>query len=507
MRSVRFFQCFAWVGFFLALSSEAAFAQPATTFTTGLQAPMKIHLTPVGNLLVAEGGTGPNTGRISLVSRTGVRRTIVDGLPSGINRDGAMPAPIGPTGLEIVADVLYVTIGSGDQSLAGPSPGTVIPNPNASSPILSSVLRLRLGSVDSSAGNFHLMPAQHAAIKTGSEVVLQNEQGESLGISLVVDFPDVITLPGSNLAIYSPNPFGVVAFGNHIYVVDANLNRIQNVDPVTGDFTTLTTFSQIANPLAPMGPPFIDPVPDSIRVSGGQFLVPFLSGFPFPAGSASVVRVDPSTGSPQTLISGRTTAIDVLAPDTAPTKYFVLEFSTNMLAGAPGRLLFFDSAAAAPTVVAAPLITPTNMALDSLTREVFVTEFGPGRIARVSVASQLSVATCAPNAMSLCLGGGRYQVRAAFRTPQGVTGNATAMALTGTTGHFWFFSPDNLEVFVKVLDGCPANSRKWVFASGMTNVGVTLTVTDTVTGIARTYENPINTPFAPVQDVAAFLCN
>jgi hypothetical protein len=51
------------------------------------------------------------------------------------------------------------------------------------------------------------------------------------------------------------------------------------------------------------------------------------------------------------------------------------------------------------------------------------------------------------------------------------------------------------------------NSRKWVFAAGMTNVNVVLTVTDTVTGATRTYENPLNTPFAPVQDVAAFVCN
>jgi hypothetical protein len=146
------------------------------------------------------------------------------------------------------------------------------------------------------------------------------------------------------------------------------------------------------------------------------------------------------------------------------------------------------------------------MALDPLTREIFVTEFGPGRVARVSVASNLSAASCTPDATSLCLGSGRYQVRAAFRTPQGVTGNGVAVALTGTTGHFWFFSPDNLEVFVKALDGCSVNSRKWVFASGMTNVNVTLTVTDTVTGVTRTYDNPINTPFAPIQDTAAFTC-
>ena len=74
MRTLRFLRRLGWVGLFLAFPSVPAIGQPATVFATGLQAPIKIRLTPVGNLLVAEGGTGPNTGRISLVSRTGVTR-------------------------------------------------------------------------------------------------------------------------------------------------------------------------------------------------------------------------------------------------------------------------------------------------------------------------------------------------------------------------------------------------------------------------------------------------
>jgi hypothetical protein len=500
MRTFRFPWRFAWVGLFLALPAVPAFGQPATVIATGLQAPMKIRLTPVGNLLVLEGGTGPNTGRISIISRDGTRRTLVDGLPSGINTDGGAPgAPIGPTGVEFFGDSIYVTIGSGDEAIVGP--GTVIPNPNASSPILSSLLKLRLGSVDSSAGDFHLVAAQHATLKAGAEVALSNAQGETLRISLIVDFPDVVEGNRSG-----SNPFGVVAFGNRLYVVDAAYNQIQNVDPATGSFTTLVTFPRFTNPLAPMGPPTIDPVPDSIRVSNGQFLVSFLTGFPFPPGSASIARVDPSTGSAQTVISGRTSAIDALSPAVAPTKYLVLEFSTNMTSNAPGQLLFFDSASAAPTVLASPLITPTNMAFDPQTREVFITEFGPGRISRVSTASVFPAAPCTPDATSLCLNGGRYQVRAAFRTPQGVTANAVAVGLTETSGYFWFFSPDNVELTVKVLDGCSFNSRKWFFASGMTNVSVTLTVTDTVTGVTRSYENPSGTAFVPIQDTNAFTC-
>ena len=57
---------------------------------------------------------------------------------------------------------------------------------------------------------------------------------------------------------------------------------------------------------------------------------------------------------------------------------------------------------------------------------------------------------------------------------------------------------------VKVLDGCALNGHAWVFAGGLTNVGVTLKVTDTTTGanaLTRTRRIP---PSKPIQDTAAF---
>ncbi|MEP6769608.1 MAG: hypothetical protein ABJC61_13125 [Acidobacteriota bacterium] len=46
--------------------------------------------------------------------------------------------------------------------------------------------------------------------------------------------------------------------------------------------------------------------------------------------------------------------------------------------------------------------------------------------------------------------------------------------------------------------------RWWVFAGGLTNVEVTLTVSDLHTGAVRTYRNPLGTAFQPLQDTAAF---
>jgi len=59
---------------------------------------------------------------------------------------------------------------------------------------------------------------------------------------------------------------------------------------------------------------------------------------------------------------------------------------------------------------------------------------------------------------------------------------------------------------VKVLNGCGVDSNYWVFAGGLTNVQVVMTVTDTQTGAVKTYVNPQGQAFRPIQDTAAFAC-
>ncbi len=62
-------------------------------------------------------------------------------------------------------------------------------------------------------------------------------------------------------------------------------------------------------------------------------------------------------------------------------------------------------------------------------------------------------------------------------------------------------------MMIKVLDGCGLNGKYWVFYAAGTNVGLTTTVTDTVSGQHATYTNPDRTAAAPVQDLAALPCN
>lgn len=115
------------------------------------------------------------------------------------------------------------------------------------------------------------------------------------------------------------------------------------------------------------------------------------------------------------------------------------------------------------------------------------------------------VGPCVPSPERLCLQNGRFAVTAAWQTPQGQSGAGHPIGLTGDSGYFWFFSANNAELFVKVLDACaPPFHHFWFFGAGLTNVQVQITVIDTQTGSVRHYANPQGRPFAPIQDTGAF---
>jgi outer membrane protein assembly factor BamB len=111
---------------------------------------------------------------------------------------------------------------------------------------------------------------------------------------------------------------------------------------------------------------------------------------------------------------------------------------------------------------------------------------------------------CVADATTLCLNGRRFQVRVTWKTAAGATGDGQAAPLTPDTGYFWFFNSQNVELLIKVLNGCAADNAYWVFAGGLTDVRTVTTVTDTRTGQAKTYRNLQGHPFQPVQDTAAF---
>lgn len=112
---------------------------------------------------------------------------------------------------------------------------------------------------------------------------------------------------------------------------------------------------------------------------------------------------------------------------------------------------------------------------------------------------------CVASQTTLCLNSNRFAVTATFNAGASGSGNAQVVSLSDDTGYLWFFTASNAEALVKVLDGCTIGSgHYWVFAGGLTNVNVVLTVTDSQTGAKKSYTNPQGTTFLPIQDTAAF---
>jgi hypothetical protein len=113
--------------------------------------------------------------------------------------------------------------------------------------------------------------------------------------------------------------------------------------------------------------------------------------------------------------------------------------------------------------------------------------------------------TCTSNTTTLCLNNGRFRVQAIFSAPSlGIT-NAPAQVvpLTTDTGYFWFFSSNNVEIVLKVVDGRSFNGFFWVFYGALSDVEYTITVTDTTNGSFKTYRNSPG-HLASVADTAAF---
>jgi CSLREA domain-containing protein len=111
--------------------------------------------------------------------------------------------------------------------------------------------------------------------------------------------------------------------------------------------------------------------------------------------------------------------------------------------------------------------------------------------------------SCQPGETTLCLGAGdRFRVTAHWAV-RGQAGDAHSIPLVTDTGSFWFFNPANVELTLKILDGCAVNDRFWIFVSGLTNVGVDIKVEDTATGRTWTHHNAAGATFQPRLDTNA----
>lgn len=111
---------------------------------------------------------------------------------------------------------------------------------------------------------------------------------------------------------------------------------------------------------------------------------------------------------------------------------------------------------------------------------------------------------CRSGPTVLCLDDGRFEVEVDWRDFQGKTGSGRVVIGARDSGLFWFFSPSNWELLVKVLDGCGVNGHFWVFSAATTTVEYTLRVTDLRSGSVKEYVNPLGVSAAAVTDTGAF---
>jgi len=191
-----------------------------------------------------------------------------------------------------------------------------VPNPNPSSPIFSSVLKIHFGSdfSEKRTEGFTLSLADQQALANGQRVRLSNGDDDRITVELIANFPDYFSepLPGVPNNVRGSNPFDLVAVGGQerhdwdddhdwdrrrddlLYVTDGGRNFVWKVEIKSGAFSIISPFPQIANPFfnptpppPPLGPPFIDAVPTGIRFVNDQLLVTLFRGFPFPSGIVS----------------------------------------------------------------------------------------------------------------------------------------------------------------------------------------------------------------------------
>ncbi len=120
-------------------------------------------------------------------------------------------------------------------------------------------------------------------------------------------------------------------------------------------------------------------------------------------------------------------------------------------------------------------------------------------VAETGPAQSPSACVAGPNA--LCLAG-RFLVEVTWKNG-GATGAGGAVPGLGSTGYFWFFDAENVELVVKVLDGRPLNGKFWVFYGSLSDVESWVKVTDTQTGKVKTYHN-LPGSLANLADTSAF---
>ncbi|QHT70623.1 ScyD/ScyE family protein [Rhodocytophaga rosea] len=211
-------------------------------FASGLVAPLGIEVDTKGQLWVTEAGTGTaNNGTLSFITPTGIVHPVVEGFPSTVSPEGAV---FGLNHLLLKGDTLFMLHGTEGKlykfNISEYAPGDA--------PLQASTLAYE------DIGTF---------VK---EYSFEEDTDET----------DIF-----NLTI---GPEG------DIFIVDAAANAVIRRDAITGQLSVFASIPPIDNPSGE--PVQVQAVPTGIVFDGQKFLVGTFTGFPFPAGKATIYQVD-----------------------------------------------------------------------------------------------------------------------------------------------------------------------------------------------------------------------
>ncbi len=315
-----------------AARAQAGF-QPVMT---GLDNPYGLAVSPGGGLYVAEGGTGNHSaatgpgfvsgagvatyfGDTGAVSRlqNGIQTRVISGLPS------LGPAGGGETtGLQGIAfdssGQLYGAFGLG---------GTEAQRTQLVTDVL--------GATGAGATN---------AADLGQLVRLNT------GSNTVTPLSDLVPYETQNYAANNPdrsvpeaNPYGLAALPGGGFAISDGGGNVVLQAPAGGGAPSLLSALPAAPNTTGRGGPTFQSVPTALALDGkGGLYAGEFTGYPFPAGGASVFRLDPASGKPFSFAgSGGFTTITGLTFGPNGNMY-VLDETTNGLGPNPGAAQLFQ---------------------------------------------------------------------------------------------------------------------------------------------------------------------
>jgi hypothetical protein len=276
--------CLLLAGLALAPALAQADIGAARTIASGLANPRGLAFAPTGALYVVEsgsGGTGPctfsppnpaadrcygETGAVTRILPHGGFKRVVTGLPSLALANGS--AEGGPVDIAFFGLAAYVTMSwGGDPALRATLGGK--------SAMFGTLLRLNWW---------------------GSHTVVADISAHEAAFNPA----------GGNV---DSNPYGLVALPGRRVIADAGANALIEV-LANGSTRTLAVLPSLP-PVPPIPAPR-EPVPTSVAEGpDGSLYVGQLTGFPFWAGTSSVLRVSSDGARIKSFVSGLTAIVDV----------------------------------------------------------------------------------------------------------------------------------------------------------------------------------------------------